>query len=418
MDATDLDETAVTAEVNGSAVTVSAVNRSTGLVTLAAAPANGNGLANVSIAFAKTVSGHADKINKCRFAGLYGGKNDTRVFLSGNPDEPDCDWQSGLYDPTYFPDTGYTRMGTDASAIIGYLKQYESQVVVKSGGAQEATSYLRTYMMADDGSALYPLKQGAQGEGAISSRCFAVLNDLPLYLSARGVQGVYGTAVAEQRTIRSVSDAIVPKLSQEADLKNACAVVFEGKYYLAVNGHIYVADGSLTEENGDPAWFFWINVPAQCLAVLNDQLWFGTADGRLCRFAKSEEEHAYLDDTAAIAAYWRTPTLPLSDWSRFKTVRDVIPTLMPHSRSGATVQYENENGAQLALSRNMDLFSFRTLDFSRFSFRCIPGAVTYRTRWKQHRSPLFAVRIGNDRPDEPFGLLALTIRWTQGQTVI
>lgn len=192
-------------------------------------------------------------------------------------------------------------MGTDASAIVGYLKQYESQVVVKSGGAQEATSYLRTYMMADDGSALYPLKQGAQGEGAISSRCFAVLNDLPLYLSARGVQGVYGTAVAEQRTIRSVSDAIVPKLSQEADLKNACAVVFEGKYYLAVNGHIYVADGSLTEENGDPAWFFWINVPAQCLAVLNGQLWFGTADGRLCRFAKSEEEHAYLDDTAAIA---------------------------------------------------------------------------------------------------------------------
>ena len=38
VDATDLDETAVTAEVNGSAVTVSAVNRSTGLVTLAAAP--------------------------------------------------------------------------------------------------------------------------------------------------------------------------------------------------------------------------------------------------------------------------------------------------------------------------------------------------------------------------------------------
>ncbi len=102
VDATDLDETAVTAEVNGSAVTVSAVNRSTGLVTLAAAPANGNGLANVSIAFAKTVSGYADKINKCRFAGLYGGKNDTRVFLSGNPDEPDCDWQSGLYDrPTF-----------------------------------------------------------------------------------------------------------------------------------------------------------------------------------------------------------------------------------------------------------------------------------------------------------------------------
>ena len=418
VDAKNLDDTEVTAAVNGASVTVSSVNRTTGLITLASAPANANGLANVSITFSKTVTGYADKINQCRFAGLYGGKNDTRAFVAGNPDEPDCDWQSGLYDPTYFPDTGYTRMGTDASAIVGYLKQYESQLVIKSGGAQEATSYLRSYLMADDGTALYPLKQGAQGAGATAPRSFATLGDLPLFLSARGVQGAFGTAVAEQRTIRSVSDAIVPKLETEAGLENACAAVFEGKDYLAVNGHMYIADSTLTEENGDPAWFYWTEVPAQCLAVLDGRLWFGTADGRLCRFARADEDGAYCDDDAAIDAYWRTPTLPLADWGRVKTVRDVIPTLMPYSRSGATVQYENENGALLALSRNMDLFSFKTLDFSRFSFRCIPGAVSYRTRRRQHRMPLFAVRIGNDRPDEPFGLLALTIRWTQGQTVI
>ena len=418
VDAKNLDDTEVTAAVNGASVTVSSVNRTTGLITLASAPANANGLANVSITFSKTVTGYADKINQCRFAGLYGGKNDTRAFVAGNPDEPDCDWQSGLYDPTYFPDTGYTRMGTDASAIVGYLKQYESQLVIKSGGAQEATSYLRSYLMADDGTALYPLKQGAQGAGATAPRSFATLGDLPLFLSARGVQGAFGTAVAEQRTIRSVSDAIVPKLETEAGLENACAAVFEGKYYLAVNGHMYIADSTLTEENGDPAWFYWTEVPAQCLAVLDGRLWFGTADGRLCRFARADEDGAYCDDDAAIDAYWRTPTLPLADWGRVKTVRDVIPTLMPYSRSGATVQYENENGALLALSRNVDLFSFKTLDFSRFSFRCIPGAVSYRTRRRQHRMPLFAVRIGNDRPDEPFGLLALTNRWTQGQTVI
>ena len=299
VDAKDLDSAAVTAEVDGTAVTVSSVNRTTGLVTLASAPPNGNGLANVSIAFSKTVEGYADKINQCRIAGLYGGKNDTGVFVAGNPEEPDCDWQSGLYDPTYFPDLGYTRMGTDASAIVGYLKQYDSQLVIKSGGAQEATSYLRSYLMADDGSALYPLRQGAQGEGAAAPRSFATLNDLPLFLSARGVQGVFGTAVAEQRTIRSVSDAIVPRLAAEADLADACAIVYKSKYYLAVGGHMYVADGALTEENGDPAWFYWTDVPAQCLAVLDGRLWFGTADGRLCRFAEAAEDHAYSDDEAA-----------------------------------------------------------------------------------------------------------------------
>ena len=133
---------------------------------------------------------------------------------------------------------------------------------------------------------------------------------------------------------------------------------------------------------------FWVNVPAQCLAVLNGQLWFGTADGRLRRFAKSEEEHAYLDDTAAIAAYWRTPpTLPLSDWSRFKTVRDVIPTLMPHSRSGATVQLrERKRCPACAFPQYGPVFLPHTGLFT-VLLRCIPGAVTYRTRWKQHRSP-------------------------------
>ncbi|MDY3617618.1 hypothetical protein [Agathobaculum sp.] len=418
VDAKALDDAPVTATVNGNAVTVSSVNRATGMVTLSSAPANGNGLANVAITFSKTVEGYAGKIDKCRFAGLYGGKNDTRVFLAGNPNEPDCDWQSGLYDPTYFPDTGYTRMGTDASAIMGYLKQYESQLVVKSGGAQESTSFLRTYLMADDGTALYPLKQGAQGAGAVSYRTFASLNDLPLFLSSRGVMGVYGTAVAEQRSVRPISDAVLPKLEQESGLEDACAVVHADKYYLAVNGHMYVADGRLTEDDGAPAWFYLTHVPAQCLAVLGNQLWFGTADGRLCRFKEADEDNAYNDDDTPIDAYWRTPTLPLSQWGRVKTVRDVIPTLMPYSRSGATVQYENENGTLLALSQNMDLFSFDTLDFSRFSFRCVPGAVSYRTRWRQHKTPLFAVRIGNDRPGEPFGLLALTVRWTLGRTVI
>ena len=207
LDARELDRVPLTAAVDGTEVAIASVDYDAGTVALASAPADGQGRDNVSIAFSKTVPGAADTINRCRIAGLYGGKNDTRVFLAGNPDEPHCDWQSGLYDPTYFPDTGFARMGTEASAIAGYLKQYESQVVVKSGGAQEATSYLRTYLMADDGSALYPLKQGAQGEGAVSSRCFAALNDLPLFLSARGVQGVFaqGADIAVHSSFSSFS---------------------------------------------------------------------------------------------------------------------------------------------------------------------------------------------------------------------
>lgn len=198
-------------------------------------------------------------------------------FLAGNPDEPHCDWQSGLYDPSYFPDTGYARMGTEASAIAGYLKQYESQIIVKTGGAQEATSFARTFVMTEDGASYFSLRQGAHGEGAVAPRSFAMLGDLPLFLSAQGVMGVYGTAVAEQNTIRPISEAVCPRLIRETALEKACAAVFEGRYYLALNGNVYIADSHLTEEDGFPAWFFWANVPAQWPSVLDDRLWFGTA---------------------------------------------------------------------------------------------------------------------------------------------
>ncbi len=103
LDARELDRMPLTAAVDGTEVAIASVDYDAGTVALASAPADGQGRDNVSIAFSKTVPGAADTINKCRIAGLYGGKNDTRVFLAGNPDEPHCDWQSGLYDPPISP---------------------------------------------------------------------------------------------------------------------------------------------------------------------------------------------------------------------------------------------------------------------------------------------------------------------------
>ena len=414
LDAQDIDDAEVTATVGGQAVTVSSVNRSTGVVTLASAPANANGLANVAITFSKTVAGSAEKINKCRFAGLYGGKNDTRVFLAGNPDEPNCDWQSGLFDPAYFPDTGYTRIGSDAAAIVGYVRQYESQLVIKEGGGQEATQYLRTFLLDDSGKAAYPLKQGAQGAGGLAFRSFAALGDTPLFLSADGVMGVFGTAVTEQRSIRRQSNAVDARLTAEGDLQDACAVVWRDKYFLAVNGRCYVADGRVYRADGSPEWYYWDNFPAVCFAVIGGRLWFGTADGRVLRLCERDEEDAFYDDGAAIDAWWCTPDLPLGDWGRGKTVREITPVLMPYTRSGVRVTYETDAGETLALERNLDLFSFETLDFSRFTFRCRPGAVPMRVRRKLHRARTVRVRIRNNRAGEPFGLLALGVRYILG----
>ena len=386
-----------------------------GKVTFAQAPPDAGGLANVVITFSKTVRDQPD-INKCRICGLFGGQNDTRVFVSGNPDQPNCDWQSGLYDPSYFPDTGYTRIGSDASAIMGYARQYDTQIVLKEDG-QDAKQYLRTFALDDNAKPAYSLRQGAEAAGAISPHAIDVLNGTPYYLSPQGVMGIYGTYVTEYRTISGVSQRINPKLCRE-NLSQAAACVWDGKYYLAVGTHCYVAD-SRQMTDGIPEWYYWENIPAQCFlpdADTGGYLWFGTKDGRVCRFCHTDDAHAYSDDGAAIAAHWATPLLSLGDGSRTKNVVYSQPKLMPYGCSGAEIWYRTDRMTRCVQRAAFSQFCFAQVDFSRFSFRSAPTAVPVDVRRRVRHAWQFQLLAKNEKEEEPFGLLGLTIRFAVRHT--
>lgn len=386
------------------------VNAVTGKVTLMQAPPDAGGLANVSITFSK-MEEPASCIDRCRICGLYGGRNDTRVFVAGDPQKPNCDWQSGLYDPTYFPDTGYTMIGSDASEIMGYARQYDTQVVLKSDG-QDAKQYLRTFTLDDNDRPAYPLRQGAEAAGATTRYAIAVLGGTPYYLSPQGVMGIYGTNVTEYRAVAGVSQRIDPKLSRE-NLSDAIACVWNGFYYLAVGGHCYVADSRQMEGN-IPEWYFWDNIPAVCFLADSGEgssLWFGTADGRVCEFCRADDVDAYYDDGQPIAARWTTPFSPLAAWNRQKNILTTQTMLMPYGYSSADIWYRTERMYAKAATEAFSQFSFARIDFGNFSFRSIAAAVPVPARWRVRRAYLFQMVVRNENA-EPFGLLGLHIRYT------
>ncbi|MDO5548286.1 MAG: hypothetical protein Q4F79_07340 [Eubacteriales bacterium] len=408
LDCRQIDADSVTC----SGYTIASVNVNRGTVTFANAPEDGDGLANVVIQFAKTVPEYSGKIDRCRIFGLYGGSNDTRVFVSGDPQEPNCDWQSGLYDPSYFPDTGYTRVGADASAIMGYLRQYDTQLVLKEDG-QDAKQYLRTFALDDNDRPAYSLKQGAEAAGAVSMAACAELEGIPMYLSASGVMGVFGTYVTDQRMISGVSHRIDKRLTKEPDLQNAVLCVWRDHLYLSVNGHCYVADGRQMA-NSIPEWYYWENIPATCFFSEEDGLWFGTADGRVCKFCAEDETGAYLDDGEPICARWSTPFTALGSWNCSKNILSFYPVLMPYRRSSAELYYQTERGREQAEDILLTLFSFAEVDFSRFSFRTVAAAVPIPVNRRKRRVFLFQGIVQNRQPEEPFGMLGLVIRYTVG----
>ncbi|MFQ9126176.1 MAG: hypothetical protein ACLR4Z_04370 [Butyricicoccaceae bacterium] len=91
---------------------------------------------------------------------------------------------------------------------------------------------------------------------------------------------------------------------------------------------------------------------------------------------------------------------------------------MPYTRSSAALCFTDEGGENLP-----HFAKSRPFRLSRLGFRaavlplCMPGAVSWRSRRRRHHRPLFTLRIGNDRAGEPFGLLALTLRWTENGSI-
>jgi hypothetical protein len=79
------------AYTEGSGLTV---DRGNGRITFSSAPSTGTN--NVIITAGKTVSGFPEKIKNCTFSIAFGGSNDTRMFLSGNPNMPEYAFRSGL----------------------------------------------------------------------------------------------------------------------------------------------------------------------------------------------------------------------------------------------------------------------------------------------------------------------------------
>ena len=257
---------------------------------------------------------YPERIKNCSFGTLFGvdGASD-RLFLSGNPSLMNTEFYSEADDFSYFPDINTIQLGSDNVPIVGYLRLSDGTLSVfkERRGVGDATIYYRTSYYkqynADDGGleridAVFPTVAGNSGEAMISRFSAKDFGGDKLFLSENGV---FGVVVSENITVnerytRERSRAVNARLTREAALSEAVATVYKDKYYLAVNGNVYVADSryrNTRADNVDGAWgyewYFLAGVPARVFAEIDGRLWFGTEDGRLCRFDDGYSDRTY-----------------------------------------------------------------------------------------------------------------------------
>jgi len=426
----------VKAWVWGTEVTVAEedIDRANGTVTISPAPAapDAGQADGLVIQFPHTVSGYTDKIDKCTIISTYGVGTNDRIVLSGNPDYPNRDWISGLGDPTYIPDLSYSTVGSESTAIMGYLRVGSYQAIVKQDDGRDSSIFLRSAGTNDSGEAIFPLQQAIAGVGSVAPGSFATLLDDPMFLSREGIYAVASAAYTSEKLAQQRSFYVNARLTEEPNLADAEAVIWNGMYVLAFpDGHVYVMDGRQQKSYksaslGDFVYecYYWENVPARTWMCVRDsteeELYFGTADGRICKVNSDIEGMArYSDDGAAIDAVWATKYDDDGTPAVLKTMikRGCCVTIKPYARSSGTVYFKSDRSggeARQVTSKPMDILDFTDIDFERFTFNTddSPQEIFLNRKVKNYKRLQLIVR--NSEVNEGFGIFQITKHYVVG----
>ena len=431
---TELDETKVTAQVlnaDGDWVdktegTDFTVDRAKGTVTFNTAPGESpvKRQDNVKITAAKARDGYADKINRCTIFSVFGvGGAQDRVFVSGNPDEPGMDWYSDYTDPTFFPDTNYTKLSRDGAEVEGYAVLGNALAAFLNRSTDGRNVVVRTGSLDDAGEAVFRIQNTLLGENAVAKDSFALTDKEPLFLTERGVYAVTAEELTGEKISQERSYYISSALMAAQDMSEAVGIVYRDFYVLALNQTLYLLDLQQKHyERNSPyssfqyECYYWPEIPARILWTEGERLCFGTEDGRLCRFAINVDRNdSYNDDGKAIDAYWETCDFDGNSFFKTKTFTGIAVRLAAAVQTGVKVYAQKRGLWSLAFDAKdrARYFSWDYIDFAKFVFSSDETPRTLYGKVKIKKVDKVRFRLQNKELNEPFGIYAFGLEWRE-----
>ena len=317
-----------------------------------------DGRDNVRIRYTKKVLENKSQVNKCNMAQAYGyGGRNNRMFIAGNPDYPNLITYSQLDDPTYFEADAVIKTGLSVIPIKSMVRLNSGGLaVLKDVSDTDSTIFYIGYSMYE-GKEKFNVQGSANGEGSLSNRANATLMNEPLVLTHNGIFAINGSSINDEKFAYHRSYYVDGKLLKEENLQNAVACAHDGKFYLAINNHIYVADTRFktTNKNGKLTnyqyeWYYWTDIPVSIWFVWNNELYFGDKSGNICKFRDDNDNNRYRNVNSPVKTFWRTPFLKLGSISYKKTIKRIFISSNP-TKSEMSVGYITKRGEKHVLDK-------------------------------------------------------------------
>lgn len=412
-----------------------------GTVTFTTAPGQSplEGNDNIKIQAYYTPEGYKDRINKCTIGAMFGvnGAHD-RIFVSGNPGGgsdtdgnhytyKNCDWWCQQYDPTYWPDLNYSKLGSDTSAIMGYSIINNYLAAHKDYRELTQSIIIREGDLVDD-KPTFKIINSLQGAGAVSKYCFSYLATEPVFLTKLGVYAVTAQDVTGEKYAQDRSYYLEGKLLKEENLENAFAYAWKDYYIVAINDNLYVLDGlqPMHTDKSRPyatrqyAGFYFTNIPASCFFEMGDSLYFGSVSGKIYRFFNDEKSLAsYNDAGEPITATWETADIAEKLFYKKKTYRYLALRCMPEITSSVKVYAQKQGQWDMLKDDQSKLkyFTYSQLQYSKMTYSTDKTQKISATKIRLKKLDHVRFRFVNDRLNEPLGINDFAVEYTQAGNV-
>ena len=380
------------------------------------------GTDNLIIEAEKYFEGYPEKINLCRQSIAFDAAGTSgRIFVCGNPNEPEKDFWCAAGNPEYWPDTYYSEIGKGGGRIIGYSVMGNLLASYISEPRDGRSIVVRSFALDENGNASFPVEKHLMGEEAISEKSFVFMDKEQLFLTGRGVYAITTEDISGEKYTQNRSYYINKALCEE-ELEKAFCAKWKNFYVIAAGEKIYLLDtGSKSYEKGEPLSAFqyecylWNGINARVLCEREGILFFGDEKGRIFYFTENGYSDWSENGQKAIEAYWTFPDFMGEHFFLNKTIKMLAVQAAAFPQNEVCLEVR-KNGFWEELKKwtgKISFFAWDSINWGNFTWSgdFTPRTLTLKAKIKKFDKCRF--RVSCSEKDKAFGLYGFAAEYSE-----
>lgn len=339
---------------------------------------------------------YSDEVTKMRFAELYNGATDTRMFLYGDGSSraiyTGIPYETGEPCGEYFPALYEVNVGEKNTPITALVKQYSRMLAFKPNSAY-SVSYGTLDLGGGSTPAFYVQPVNRQFGNEAAGQVRLMEND-PLTLDVGGVyqwrsSGVAGYVAATENNAKRISDRVGATLRsanisgiRTANIKGECEYWF------------LLGDGrALIHNYANDTWYSYEGLPFNHLVDVETDVYGFGDDGRVLHFSGAYRN----DDGANIRCYAATGAMDFDrDWL-LKYSPALFVAMQPETGARLEVTVEtNRRGDYPKKLVSCGLSTFTHADFAHWGFGTNRKPQVKRVKMKVKKATFYRIVYESD----------------------